>query len=241
MLNSGLPYSDEILNKPMDEHLIVDMSDIKFDGILMSQYANISIIYLRNTDLKNIKLDFTKSDYDFKCDMLKQYLIGDIEYQIVELDDTWLKILGMYYNTSYNTNDCILTDDEMKKFIEDNEKLIIDVLTFCFSLPLYPLSRLDMVEEDKFTFDDVTHICGKPFNSNICNLIKNECFMLLFDNNDISIKPHFYDDIFTESNNKLFECVSKYTPFTALLYGMSSGDGWKEFSKGLAEYVDGVN
>ena len=236
-ISSGLPYDMDKMNTIKENGVIVDMSNIHYPSIAQEDNVRVTYIYLRNTDFDDVELDFKNTSYDFKKQFVKFYLMGDIEHNIPEMNETWIKILGAYCNQYFEANS-ILNGHEISQFIEEEKDLVVQVLTFIYSLPLYPISRLDM-EKDEAIVDDIQHVQGKPINDNICGIIKDSYFNILF-SADIGITPIFYDDIFTESNNKLFEIITMYTPFTTLLYGMNQPHEWNTFMDGMVETLTEV-
>lgn len=232
-METGLPYSFDKMNEIQEFGALVDMSNLSFPCTKDNDDVRIAYIYLRNTDFSKIKLDFSKCSFDYKSRFILFYLFGDIEYNIREMNETWMQILIMF-NNEYSElieNDVIMSKDEICEFIKNNKEKIQLLNSFIFSLSLYPIYRL---ENDKPSFDDIEIIEGKVINNDVIGIIKHKLFnsLLTLDYND---KPYFFKDIFTDDNNILFETIGQYTPYMALLYGMinSSDDEWESFIKGL--------
>lgn len=235
---TNLPYDFNIMNEIKEKGAIVDMSNINYPGINSEDNIRISYIYLRNTNF-DVDLDFSKCEYSFKEAFIKFYLEGDIIYNIKEINSTLIKILGIHAHEYFEIKS-ILDDNEIKTFIENNQPFLTKVSTFIYSLPLYPISRLDF-EDTTLDLKDVKHEKGIAINNNICNLIKENLFIELF-NDEIQTEAIFYDDIFTENNNELFETLGIYTPFNTLLYGMNQPEEWTQFVDGLEEFIkDNLN
>lgn len=226
MINTGLPFDFDDMSSIAEEGAIVDMSNLNYPLIDESENVKTSFIYLRNTDYQNIDLDFSKVSYDIKEQFLIFYLEGDIEYSIKELSNTWIKILLKYKNIDEDVCS-ILTDDEIKMFISNNESLVSNLEIFAYSLPLFSISRLD-TEDFEFDFDTIKKTDYK-FNANVCSIIQNNLWNLIYIETP-NTEPMFYTNMFVDDNNLLFETIMKYTPFSVLLYGMNNQEEWKEFA-----------
>lgn len=234
MIKTGLPYDFDIMGKIEEEGAIVDMSNIDYPGVELKDIVRTTFIYLRNTGFTKIKLDFSKADYNIKEQFLVFYLNGDIEYNIEELSSTLVKLLANYKNINIDT-ETILTEDEETLFIENNKQLLEEIESFAYSLPLYSMSRLD-TEDFTFTYDDIEHT-DFVFNGNICSLIEHPNWNMLYEL-EPTLQPKFYTKLFTIDNNRLFETIMKYTPFSVLLYGMGNKEEWKVFSNMIAEAME---
>lgn len=234
MIETGLPFDFEDMDKIANEGAVIDMSQTNYPIFNDEDVTRITFIYLRNTNFSNVILDFSKVDYLIKEKYLINYLYGDIEYSIRELSESLVKLLAKYKGMNLNINS-ILTNEEENKFILNNEKLLNELDIFTYSLPLYSIYRLK-TEDFKFDFSDIEKSSIK-FNSNICSLIEHPCWNLFYELQP-TFMPKFYENMFTDNNNKLFETIMKYTPFSILLYGMSNEKEWKEFATMIKEYKE---
>lgn len=230
-INTGLPYDVSKMNDIEKNGATVDMSDIKYPTISEKDFIRVSYIYLRNTSYNDIDLDFSKTTYEFKKDFLLFYLFGDIECVIKEMTSTWIKILGKYIGQEFQIGS-ILSDDEIQKFINDEQDKLQIIITFIMSLPLYPIIRMNT--DDEVDYSDIEETDEKPINDDIIDLIKHPHFNDLY-LNDLDVKPKNYKKIFTEDNNKLFETLMLYTPFSTILVGMNDGEKWVEFVDSISK------
>ena len=230
-INTGLPYDVSKMNDIEKNGATVDMSDIKYPTISEKDFIRVSYIYLRNTAYNDIDLDFSKTTYEFKKDFLLFYLFGDIEYVLKEITSTWIKILGKYIGQEFQI-DSILSDDEIKQFIDEECDKLQNVMTFIMSLPLYPIIRMNT--DDEVDYSDIEETDEKPINDDVIDLIKHPYFNDLY-LNELDIKPKIYKKIFTENNNKLFETLMIYTSFSTILVGMNDREKWSEFVDNISK------
>ena len=214
---TGLPYDINLMiERIQNEGAIVDVSQINFPNITsIDQQVRTTLIYLRNTNFPNTTLDFSHVAQDQFQYWLKGYITSDITFSVPELNEMWLHVLGYYLS---GTNNCdYITNETLDQFIEDNRQLVDQLIDFYNSLLLYVLKRL--TDENVIDFSDVKHQSEVLFSANAYNLLQLTNFSDLTDS--IEREPVFFDKLFTETNNELFELVGEHTPYTALLYGMS--------------------
>ena len=214
---TGLPYDINLMiERIQNEGAIVDVSQINFPNITsIDQQVRTTLIYLRNTNFPNTTLDFSHVAQDQFQYWLKGYITSDITFSVPELNEMWLHVLGYYLS---GTNNCdYITNETLDKFIEDNRQLVDQLIDFYNSLLLYVLKRL--TDENVIDFSDVKHQSEVLFSANAYNLLQLTNFSDLTDS--IEREPVFFDNLFTETNNDLFELIGEHTPYTALLYGMS--------------------
>lgn len=214
---TGLPYDINLMiERIQNEGAIVDVSQINFPNTTsIDQQVRTTLIYLRNTNFPNTTLDFSHVPQDQFQYWLKGYITSDITFSVPELNEMWLHVLG-YYLSGTNYSDYI-TNETLDQFIEDNRQLVDQLIDFYNSLLLYVLKRL--TDENVIDFSDVKHQSEVLFSANAYNLLHLTNFSDLTDS--IEREPVFFDNLFTETNNDLFELIGEYTPYTALLYGMS--------------------
>lgn len=232
MIKTGLPYDFDLMDKISEEGALVDVSDINYP--FNNDIERTTLIYLRNTGYKNVILDFNNVDYNSKEKYIIEYLTGDIEFDIKELTLTILKIFSKYKGLNLSVFS-ILSEEEENQFIKNNKNFLMNLECFAYSLPLYSISRLN-TEDFTFNFDDIEKTDYK-FNQNICSLIEHPYWNIFYEL-EVDIQPKFFTKMFTEDNNKLFETIMKYTPFSVLLYGMGNPEKWKEFSNMIKEYKE---
>ena len=231
---TGLPYDFSQMTLIAENGAIIDLSNINYPGITQEENIKTTYIYLRNTGYENIDLDFSKNDFDFKEKFLLYYLKGDIEYTLKECSNTWIKIIGLYNNQNFPVSS-ILTDEEIKKFINNNLDFIKDLNIFFISLPLYPISRMSFDDNTVLSLDELENTEEIVCNNSICDIISNQFFMELYDTMPQE-EPMFYSNIFTIENNKLFDTLILHTPFATLLYGMCQ-ENWSDFVKDIEKII----
>lgn len=230
MIHTGLPYDMDILSNIDNEGAVVDMSNLNYPGIQKEDNVRVSYIYLRNTAFNNVTLDFSQTSYEFKRDFLLFYINGDIFYEIESCTNTWIKILGLYNQQDFPI-DTILTQDELYQFIKENITEIAKLNNIIASLPIYLFLRLNIEDPENFNFNDIETDDTTTCNDNITFIIKNQFFNFLYESLNADT-PKIYSNLFTETNNLLFETIMQYTPFGILLYGMNQPD-WSKFVDGL--------
>lgn len=213
---TGLPYDINLMiERIQNEGAIIDVSQIKFPNVTsIDAQVRTTLIYLRNTNFPNTELDFSKVEQNQFESWLVGYITSDITYSVPELNEMWLCVLG-YYLTNINYSDYI-NNDTLNNIVENNKELIDQLIDFYNSLLLYVLKRL--TNENIIDFSDVKHKQDVLFKANAYNLL------YLTNLNDvvdvIDREPVFFDSLFTDTNNDLFNMVVQHTPYTALLYGM---------------------
>lgn len=230
MIHTGLPYDMDILGNIDNEGAVVDMSNLNYPGIQKEDNVRVSYIYLRNTAFNNVTLDFNQTSYEFKRDFLLFYINGDIFYEIESCTNTWIKILGLYNRQDFPI-DTIFTQDELCQFIKENITEIAKLNNIIASLPVYLFLRLNIEDPENFNFNDIETDDTTTCNDNIIFIIKNQFFNFLYESLNADT-PKIYSNLFTETNNLLFETIMQYTPFGILLYGMNQPD-WSKFVDGL--------
>lgn len=213
---TGLPYDINLMiERIQNEGAIVDVSQINFpNATSIDQQVRTTLIYLRNTNFPNTTLDFSHVPQDQFQYWLKGYITSDITFSVPELNEMWLYVLG-YYLSGTNYSDYI-TNETLDQFIKENQQLVDQLIDFYNSLLLYVLKRL--TDENVIDFSDVKHQSEVLFSANAYNLLHLSNFSDLTDS--IEREPVFFDSLFTETNNDLFEMIGEYTPYAALLYGM---------------------
>lgn len=240
MIKTGLPYSNTDMEKVYSEGAIVDMSSIKFPNIEEKDNARTSIIYLRNTNYKT-ELDFSNCSYEFKSQILKEYYLGDILYNIPELTETLLSILLIMNKiTVVNVNttqkmlsslNCIFTDEETARFLKEEEIFLKNINQFLHSIPLYIYSRLATKEKVSLELNMFPKTDSIPCNKNIIHILKLPLVNEIVDGEN----PIFYENIFTINETELFEACKDLVFFHTIEFMLEST---KEQVKELMDKAD---
>lgn len=236
MIKTGLPYDFENMQQIAEEGAIVDMSDIHYPSIDSKDNVKTTFIYLRNTGFKNITLDFSKADYNTKLEFLLYYINNKhSELPLYEFNSTLLHLMLKSCDIDHKTEG-IFSDEEDASFMKNEEhmKIIEQLKTLAISLPLYLFSRLDC-EDFTIDFDDIEKTDETFYGNLIIQLMQLPEYNLIY-SKDIEIKPKFYTELFTMDNDSLFNGIQSYTPFGALMYGLTDEEGWKQFTDSLLNY-----
>ena len=149
MITTTFPLSEEIFFK-LDEidqsNYVVDVSKIDFG----EDEDNIesAIIYARNLQI-TMPFDFSKVSYEMKSKWLLKYLtFGTLSVEIKDLSETWLTILA---GENIDLN-CILNENEIKQFTDENRVLIDDILSFLVSLDEIILILLNNSDNEEIEY-----------------------------------------------------------------------------------------
>lgn len=203
MKKTKIPYDIKEFDDIRENGAIVDVSLSKFENIDDDKQFKTFLIYLRNTNFSNIVLDFSSANYNTKSGILKEYMFGDIESNDKVLEYTAINILLRYKEIYVSDIITIFSDDEEKRFIDENIEQISRLYNFVSSTPIYLYSKHKGILLDLSQFES-TDDCG--FGINYPNIIKNELFPILVEANT---SPKNYIKEFNESNKILFESLTK--------------------------------
>lgn len=127
----GLPLDEkyfEEVDQFFDNH-VIDPNQLNFEEV--DDQILSGIIYIRNLQI-NPHFDFEKCSYEIKEKWLLTYLKADIMLDIglIQLDASILSILA----NERVLPECILSNDEIKKFKDRNSEFIDEIITFLVSL-----------------------------------------------------------------------------------------------------------
>lgn len=232
MVKTGLPYKMEEMDDICNNGAIVDMSSIKFPGIDESDQVRTSFVFLRNTGFDNVTLDFSTTSYDIKSNFVKEFITSDIVIEYKGLAATLINLLSHMSNLPFRENNSIFNENELNKFVKENKELLSEVLQILVSLPLYAMNRLSL-KDKLYSMDDVEHTDKFIVKNNLKHLFGYNAIPFIISSHQ-EIKPLYYDLLFREDNNELFEafCEGK-TMIPEMLYGMGVIDSnvWQGFSK----------
>ena len=189
------------------------MSNLQFE---QADKEKTALIYLRNTNYK-VKLSFIKCSLQQKFKYLTAYIKNDFRILDTQLSNTWMKILNLAIGQQTNIEG-IISEQECHTYIQQNLELVKDVLTFCYSLPLYLIYR--------YKIEDCSINMNISKNENYIpkswyDLAKAEGYTLLFGN--MCLDPVFYTNCFTDDNNDLFDSL-KDSIFLKLLVTIGNND-----------------
>lgn len=228
MIWSGLPYSQEDIERAYNEGAEIDMSKINFPSCkTLEENYKAAFIYLRNSDY-NVKFNFTNMDYNQKVVLLKEYMNTGIKYDIPILDSTLLQIL--FACAGYNKQlDSILNELELITFVADQFEFCFNIWQLVASLPMFAISRLQLGDDPVVDFSNVEKTNFTMNTITLTNMMRIPEFDDLYALAD-QVPHKFYTNIFTMDNNELFEAMTKLS-FMVALYGMmdTTPEEYKEF------------
>ena len=217
MLKTRIPYNIELIEEIKENGAIVDLSSPDFPGIAPDKQLRTTLVFLRNTGFE-VRLDFSKCSYKEKRDYLILYLKEKIEIKNREFADSWYKILMEKSGFSCE-EECILSDEELVRFISEEADYIDHVINFIYSLPLYAMKRYTL-EDKAYNMDSFDESAANDISDNICFVLEHPDILCLYMHTE---KPMFYTKIFTIENNKLFDAIQSL-PFMSILFGLGKYD-----------------
>lgn len=225
-LRTTLPYKMEDMELISVDGAIVDMSSMNFP-VPPEEQIRTTFIFLRNTGFDNIELDFSNCSYENKEKFLIQYIHDSIIIKYNEFVNTWRDILLLTVDGKCPLLG-MLSIQEIQKFIERNLNVVIELLNFCISLPIYSLFRLKFNNELYSTKDIATNNI-KIFGKNIYNVINHyyvsEIIQKALDSDIDGLSISFYTHYFTEENNELFNAINtSQMGLSEALFAMMSVD-----------------
>ena len=201
MIKTHIPYDFDMIDTIANNGAIVDMSQCTFSNNIQ-QNAKIALIYLKNTGFKQIQLDFSKADTQFKAEILKQYIESCKEFDCIELINTWKCILSHYMQFNDVVFESILSDNEINDFIIQNHDAVYKIASIMKSLPLFLLKKLNTQNTIRIsTIDDITKF------ENLPSLIDNDLLLHICKNHKSEICD--YQLIFNDDNIQLFNALNK--------------------------------
>lgn len=216
MLKTGLPYDFELMDEIANNGAIVKMDNICFPGIPEDKKIRTTYIYLRNTDFDNIILDFSNTDYNLKKEILLFYLNGDIESNNKSILDTWINVL-FYSNGIKYESESILSEEELRRFFQENEDLIFKVSSVLNSISVMLLYRL---KEQRWNKDIEEKEFGSVNIKNLATLLSDKRVLNLYLQMDYSkYKLINYIDLFSKQENDLFLAM-KNSPLFVIMFGL---------------------
>lgn len=225
---TGLPYDMNVMEEIKENGAIVDMSDIKFPGIPADKVQRTTFIFFRNTGF-DVKLDFSNCSFEEKEQFLIAYLLERIDVKQTEFATSYVKILNRAVGNDIDV-ECIMTNEEIDRFIENYKDDISDFLQFAVSLPLFAMYYFSL-NNQAYDMSEFEHTDDDKFSDNFYHIISTDGFIALFDH-DITLPPLFYDKLFTFENHKLLEAIQNL-PFFAILHGLctTSTEDWEAMLK----------
>ena len=233
MIKTSLPYKIEEMELIQNDGAIVDMSNLNFIGIPEELQKKTSLVFLKNTGF-DVTLDFSGCSYEDKAEYLKLYLTEDLSVCNHEFSSTWVKILNSCLGIGIEKYS-FLTDEEIKRFKDENIEFLTEIHQLVISLPLYAMYRF-LLNDEVYNMSEFKKTDKNLIKCNLHKLIEHDEFLFLY-GVPVDIEPLFYTQIFTVENNDLFDAIQKL-PFMDVLYGLgaTSKDEWKNFAKEVESF-----
>lgn len=168
------------------------------------------ITYFSNLKYKNIEIDLSNVETVERFELLKEFIKHQSTVHIEQFESTLLKALFHYKGYDLKLVDesvldqpyfskSILTNDEIKQFVEENKELVRELIDVLDGVLLYAIKNLNAYKEefgDKITNNVVVDKIqvGKTF----VNYFSNETFNSYYystlpDFKDIKYFEHYYD------------------------------------------------
>lgn len=216
MIYTGLPYNFHDMPTIVSDGAIVDMGDLHFPSVPEDKQIRTAFIFLRNTNFKNVQLDFSRCSSLMIVEYIKEYLTTDIQVKNEELSDIVLYTLANILNTQIDLeppikNNLVL---EIQKELTNELK---ELKTLLASLPLYLMYR-SKLNNEVYSLDSVETNTLKYIGPNFLNLLHDKNISLIIQT--LSELPVFYSDIFTDTNNDLFDALCNGETFYAEAFYM---------------------
>lgn len=235
MIKTGLPYKKEEISIAYKEGAIVDLSRVNFPTCKTLQENMKSLfIYLRNTGY-DVQFDYTEMTYEQKVALLKEYLETRVDYNIPDLNTTWLSVLYACLGIRIKGMTSVLNDLELITMQAAEFEYIKKIWQFLVSLPLFLIKRLDIEYE--------THTQKTEEVPNLVNMyyiLEDSHIDDLINRGAGDMEPLDYVNLFTVENTRLFEAL-KDCSFMTFIYGLanSKDDEFKQFVTELSNELTG--
>ena len=234
-IRTGVPYNPDMMAEIYENGAIVDLSKINFPTCgTLKENMHALFVYLRNTGYK-VTFDYTEMTYEQKVALLKEYLDTKIDYEIPELNTTWLSVLYACLGERIKGMESILNDLELVTMQAAEFKYVENIWKFIVSLPLYLIKRLDV------EFDSKAEKTDEDFNLvNFYHVLEQPEIDDLINKGAGGIPPRDYEKIFTVDNTRLFESLNGCS-FTTFIQGLVNSEDaeFQDFVKSLyASEVD---
>lgn len=209
----------ELENLKKMECIEIDMSKTEFPENINN--ISTTFVYLRNIGLTNIKLNFSKCDYDTKAKYLKEYISTKFEIKQKEFSDTLIKVVCEYYKGIKETIESysFLNTIEIDKFINENLETVKTISNFLVSLPLYQIMRLELEEDTTLDMTGINSVDTEVMGANLYNFLEDNIDIVgyVFAVNPNMDTPNIYTKYFTKDNERLIY-VLKDSITNTLLY-----------------------
>lgn len=242
MKHYSLPLDIPSMKSMNKETDCVDMSDLKFKGDKTKQKRS-AFLFMRNTNL-DANLDFSKCSYEDKEEFLLMFMHGDIEVSCKILASTWMEIL------THDCSDevilpCILTEEEIHRFIENNSDSISEVMKLSYSLPVYSIylywfmsrEREELKGLETFNVSEFPRCDYDGINpGNFCQLTYFDDFMMII-NPPEGFVPMYYTKYFNYDNMVMSVIIDTLPYLNLINIIMGGNEAHAEFAQGISDML----
>jgi len=150
-----IPFDSEIL-----KHIITgDIKSPAIDYINSKIKGKNFITYLSNLKYENLNIDFSEVNFQDKCDLISEFIEHNSTCHIEQLEATVLKCLFLFRGYDLSLVDkseddlpflekSILTNEEIKIFVEQNKHLIKQLVDLLDGILLLAIKNLNAYKEE---------------------------------------------------------------------------------------------
>ena len=218
-IRTGVPYNPEDMATIYEEGAVVDLSKINFPTCgTLKENMHALFVYLRNTGYK-VSFDYREMTYEQKVALLKEYLDTNIDYEIPELNRTWLSVLYACLGERIVGMESILNDLELVTMQSAEFHYIEKIWQFLVSLPLYLIKRLNIDN-----FESTAEKTDEEFNLvNFYHVLKEPEIDDLINKGAGGMPPRDYVKLFTIENTRLFESLGNCS-FATFIHGLVNSE-----------------
>jgi len=196
------PFDSETLKKIITGEL--DSPEVSYKNSTIK--SKNFITYFSNLKYKTINIDFTDVSFDEKKELLSEYIKHNSTANIEQLLATLIKVI--FYQRGYDLSlvdqsksdaeylqKSILTNSEIKEFVEENQQLVKTLCEILDGTLLYAIKNLTAYKEELGDFITNNIIVDKQeVGKTFVNLFTNETF-----------NSHYYASIPKFDDIKYFE------------------------------------
>ena len=219
MIHTTLPYEFSEMEEIQKNGAIINMNEIHFPGKTNTfDIIRTSFIFIRNTGFDKIRLDFSETSYEFKRDILLQYIATDIKVVLDELIQTWLNILTKicFNDINDDLNETIFNIHEIETFINEDHSIVQMLVDFINSLPIFAMNYhmlLHNIDDIAINFETID---DSQLGPNIYNIIGYNQFNSL-DAMVLGRPEKFFKKYFKSTNLDLYNAIKNHPGLGTLL------------------------
>jgi hypothetical protein len=168
------------------------------------------ITYLSNLKYENLVIDFSSVSFEERCELLCEFIKHNSTCHIEQLESTVIKSLFFYRGYELSLVDkseddkpvlekCILTNNEVEQFVENNNDLIAQLANLLDGVLLYAIKNLNVYKEEVGDFITNNVVTEKQdIGKTFVNLFENSTFNCFYYSslpnfNNIKYFDHYFD------------------------------------------------